>query len=643
MSGIFGIVRFDDREVDRRAMDRMAKSMAHRGPDGVRIDVAGNVGVGACLSFLRASDINDLQPIYDSGGDITLVADSRLDERNRLGELVGVPHDAQETTPDSDLILANYKKSGESVINELIGDFTFCLWDGKRRKLILARDHMGQRQLFYHANSNFIAFATEIKALWAVADVPRELDRDAIGRRLLGDFAAEDNLFKGVETLPGGAILVLDREGKAQLRRYWIPRAAAKHIGQDERYYIAAYREVLEEAVACRLRDLKQPPGLLFSGGFDSGGIAALAELPLAGRHKLIAATSVMPAHYNGTIRHARRWAQLCATKMPWLQVLHVTREGIDALTDFDVEVGSSQLPRSSYSFVNDALLKELSRSGVRLAMDGHGGDYTLNPRGIGALARTLKKGNFKRFYREFRAYRRVNHRTVYSVLRYQLAPYFVPPVIEKAWQALTKKSMIRPINHDLAVDLEARGLLRTGGYLEGSSIDTSMSAQIADMLHKVAMHGSETSSWARQGLTLTRPFHDKRVVELALAIPESLYIRNGYNRYLARCALKFALPAEFQSRSPMNDDEIPDFQRMVSSLKPVLLHDISRMEQSEAMSRTFNFAAIRELLGRRGPDDHESGWEQDTHLAMTGYMFARYTEWFDRENSTPSGSDEKF
>jgi asparagine synthase (glutamine-hydrolysing) len=140
-------------------------------------------------------------------------------------------------------------------------------------------------------------------------------------------------------------------------------------------------------------------------------------------------------------------------------------------------------------------------------------------------------------------------------------------------------------------------------------------------------------ASAAQHGLELTRPFHDKRVVELALAIPQDLYVKNGRNRYLACAALKDIYPREFQNRWRKNDDEIPDFQRMVKSIEPQLLAEVARMEESENLSRYIDFPKIRALLAVRGPDDHNSGWEEEAQLALSGFLVARYVEWFRRQN----------
>jgi asparagine synthase (glutamine-hydrolysing) len=137
----------------------------------------------------------------------------------------------------------------------------------------------------------------------------------------------------------------------------------------------------------------------------------------------------------------------------------------------------------------------------------------------------------------------------------------------------------------------------------------------------------------ATHGLDLTRPFHDKRVVELGLAIPEQLFVRGGRNRYLALAALGGLYPPEFRDRGRLDDDVVPDFQRVVKSVEPGMLTDIARMEKSARLDKLADFGQIRTWLAARGVDDHNSGWEQETQLALHRFLIARYVEWFQRHN----------
>src|SRR6185437_9548229 len=170
-----------------------------------------------------------------------------------------------------------------------VGDFVFVVWDAEARTLTVARDHMGQRHLFYHEGEGFFAFATEMKGLWA---------------------------------LPGGSVGVLDAGGRFAWRRYWEPHADPAHEGRDEAYYIRTYREVLAEAVACRLRRAVYPGGLFMGGGFDTSAICALAG-PVVGPQgrKFIAAASVMPEENRNQTHTLRDWVEICRRDMPHLEV----------------------------------------------------------------------------------------------------------------------------------------------------------------------------------------------------------------------------------------------------------------------------------------------------------------------------------
>jgi asparagine synthase (glutamine-hydrolysing) len=284
-------------------------------------------------------------------------------------------------------------------------------------------------------------------------------------------------------------------------------------------------------------------------------------------------------------------------------------------------------------------LLATLAKAGARLIMDGHGGDYTLHPRGQAALARFLATFQLRRFFTELRGHRQMTGASLWRTLRRDVAWPLLPPAVRAWWKRLRHGAMPawgdQPIAPAFAERLIAQRAVDVTKLRIAATPETDMRGQLLDVLRRV-MSGAApgmAAEAARHGLELTRPFHDKRVVELALAVPQDLYVKNGRNRYLACAALQDVYPREFQTRWRMNDDEIPDFQRMAKSIEPELLAEIARIEQSEKLSGYIDFPKIRRLLAARGPDDHNSGWEQETQLALFGFTVARYLEWFRRDN----------
>jgi len=390
MSAVFGILRFDGALVSSRDLERMSNTPAHRRPNGRKLVVNGPVGLGHCLMQVNREDQFEVQPLRDGNADLMVVADLRLDNREELAAALGIDATMLRELPDSALVLRAYKAWADNCAERLLGDFAFAIWDGSARKLVLARDHMGQRYVHYHRGEDFFVFATDIKALWSCPNVPRVLADAQIGRVLLRDFSQREGetLFDGIYGLTGATVMTVGLDGKIERRRYWEPRSDPAHEGRDEAYYVAAYRRVLGEAVACRVRRALRPPGMLFSGGYDSAAIAGLADPVVAksGR-KLVAAASAMPADYRGNIRHARAWVDICARDMPQLDIHYVTREGTNLLTGLDEAFVENDLPAGAYHFVDHQLLSTLAGAGAQVIMDGHGGDYTLNPRGQAALA----------------------------------------------------------------------------------------------------------------------------------------------------------------------------------------------------------------------------------------------------------------
>jgi len=636
MSAIFGLVRRDGAMVAGRDLDRLADALRYRALDGLTREPLGIAAFGHALAHVTHEDAFEVQPLHDAGRDLWLVADARIDNRADLAEALGIAAPALARMPDSALILAAWHRWSEDCPQHLLGDFAFAIWDADARRLFLARDPMGQRDLFYYIVEGFVAFATDGTAIRALPDVPREISDATIAKMLMHEMSApEDAVVAGQITgLPGGGTLTIDRAAPPVLRRYWSPHADPQHVGRDEAYYVAAYRRVLGEAVACRLRRLARPAGLKLSGGYDSAAIAGLAGAPLGQGGTLVAASSVMPADYRGDIRHARRWVELCARDMPWLDVHWVTREGIDALTGLEERFATLQSSGGSYGFVNEALWAALAVGGARLAMDGHGGDYTLNPRGQAALARHLKTGRIGRFAREFRAHRRATGAGLWDTLRNAVIKHAAPHLLRSYRRARRHPPwQDQPVRREFARRMIAEGAVDPAKLRVAPRDQTAMRARLTDVVERIGHNTGASAMPARHGLTLTRPFHDRRVVELALAIPEDLYLRDGRSRYLACRALADIYPPEFQTRWRLNDDEIPDFQRMVSGIKPRLLDDIARMERSERLSAMIDFPKIRALLDARAPDDHNSGWEQETQLALSGYMAARFLEWFRRDN----------
>ncbi|MES2056450.1 MAG: asparagine synthase-related protein [Pseudomonadota bacterium] len=642
MSAIFGVVRTDGALVSEREIGRMANTLAHRGPDGRHIAVHDGVGMGHCLMRVTQEDWHEAQPIRDGG--ITLVADIRLDNREALASALGIDDTALRDMPDSVILLAAYRHWGGECASHLLGDFTFAIWDSATRALTVARDHMGQRGLFYHHGDGFFAFASEAKALWAVEGVPRRLSEKAIGYRLLFpvDITPGATLYDRIAILPGGCLLVLTGDGSCEMRTYWEPQPAPEHIGRDETYYIEAYRRVLGEAVACRLRRLTRPPALLFSGGFDSGGIAALAApVVVAQGRQLIALCSALAEDAPPPVRDSRAAAE-AFRRYPHIDLRYFVRGDETPFSDIEATFAATE-DSAGTAYVRRGLYRMASSAGARLVLDGTGGDVTLNVRAGAMLGRFLLRGRVITFAREVRARRRVTGRSLRHVIREDVLPALIPLWLSAAIRSYRRRGVpmwrTRAINAAFAQRLFDDGTINPKRLIVPAPAYHRWQARWLDFLRKMAWgEPLETILAASEGLTYSRPYQDRRVVELSLAIPEALQFRCGNERYLARQALADVLPERLLRSGPGNVSEGPDMYRALRDSVPAALAAVQTLDQDSRLSRYIDFAKVMESIAPLNaavdrPEEISRLNLRALHRASRTIALARFIAWFDDSN----------
>ena len=181
MSGIGGIWNLDGRPVDDRLLARLSATLAHRGPDGEGRWIDGPVGLICQALKVTPESLHETQPVVRPSGTV-VVFDGRLDDRNDLRALVDDHANATISVTDAELVAAAYDAFGESFLKHLNGDFALALFDGRRRTLILARDAIGLRPLYYHRTGETILFASEIKFILAHPETRTQPNGELLAR-----------------------------------------------------------------------------------------------------------------------------------------------------------------------------------------------------------------------------------------------------------------------------------------------------------------------------------------------------------------------------------------------------------------------------------------------------------------------------
>ena len=229
---------------DEAPVRRMARALAHRGPDAEGFFVDGPAALGhRRLSILDIA--GGVQPMVREG--VALVFNGQAYEHDEVRERLRSRGHAFSTRSDTEVVLRAYLEWGERFVEELHGMFALALWDAPRRKLLLARDRLGKKPLYYalaqgaswtgapEGAATRAVFGSELKAFAAHGDVPRELDHEALAQYLAVEYVpAPRSIHRHVFKLPAGHVAVLDGRG-FHLRRYWeLPAPAASRISAEE-------------------------------------------------------------------------------------------------------------------------------------------------------------------------------------------------------------------------------------------------------------------------------------------------------------------------------------------------------------------------------------------------------------------------
>jgi asparagine synthase (glutamine-hydrolysing) len=366
MCGIAGIVTSAAGErIEAAAIHRMCEAIVHRGPDDEGIFVKDGTGFG-----MRRLSIIDLagghQPVFNEDGTVWIVFNGEIYNFHELRtELLGRGH-RFSTHSDTEVIVHLYEELGSDCVRRLRGMFAFALYDERRRKVLIARDRLGQKPLHYSFDGTRLLFASEIKAIHAVAPELREIDRAAIRQYLqFGYIPDPATAFVNISKLPPAHLLELEA-GKLSVRRYWDVPEYGTHVPAAEEECLEELERRLAEAVKMRLiADV--PLGAFLSGGSDSSTIVALMSR-FSSKSVKTFSIGFKQKDFDET-SYARIVAQRFATEH------HELILEPDVVSSVDTISHSLEEPFADASALPTYFVSCLARQHVTVALSGDAGD----------------------------------------------------------------------------------------------------------------------------------------------------------------------------------------------------------------------------------------------------------------------------
>jgi asparagine synthase (glutamine-hydrolysing) len=556
MCGIAGVVDMEGVGADDQALVlRMRDTMVHRGPDDAGIFVDSHAVLGH-----RRLSIVDLaggaQPLSNEDRSIWIVYNGEIYNHAELrGQLEPLGHQYR-TRSDTETIVHAYETWGEDCVTRFRGMFAFALWDARQQRLLLARDRLGVKPLYWTIVGTRLYFGSEIKAILASGAVRPGLREAALPELLsMRSLAGDETLFAGIRTLMPGHLLSF-AGGRATLRRYWtIPRPLVRPRPRSAAEDVRQFRGLLEESVRLRLMS-DVPLGVFLSGGLDSSAIAALMA-PMMGRPLDTFSVAFADRAYN-ELAYSREVARSLGARAH--EVVMDDRDFFSALPRL---VWHEDEPIAHPSSVSLHVVSTLASRQVKVVLTGEGSDELLA--GYGRYPRALMNWRagaaYSRIPSPIRALvaggvRRLPGKAGLYARRSFLAVEQAPELhFFDNFAAINLQQLRQLLSPRLAADVRsstvyAGVLSRFNEPDRGTALDRVLYTDLGTYLVELLMKQDQMSMSA--SIESRVPFLDHHLVEFAATLPNDRKLSGFNTKRILRDAVADVVPASVLNRSKM-------------------------------------------------------------------------------------------
>lgn len=544
----------------------MTNALVFRGPDAQEIWIGQEVGFGHAMFRTTDESMRERQPC-SLDDQVWITADVRVDGRAELVRaLQAAGRSELKTATDPELVLHAYHVWGESLVDHLLGDFAFAIWDGPKRRLLCARDQLGVKPFFYAQLRTQLVVSNTLSCIRDHGSVPDDLNDAAIGDFLLFGFNGDPKTttYAAIQRLPGGHMLTWSPGREPCLRRYWTLPIYDELRLPHPIDYVERFRSLLRTATADRLRTDRV--GVLMSGGIDSTLIAATAHGLLAERgapFEVRAHTLVYDSLFKDEERH---YSGLVARRLN-IPIEYLVADNYPLLDGDDGP--RVRYPEPLEGQMQPLLVDTFNRqvaTGSRVALTGFDGDAVLTASWSAHLATLSRKGQFGRVAADAFRYARAkqdllgafSHRLRWprrSISTLSNHPTWLNPAFERQLQLQDRRAKV------FARPTVGRGA-REGAYYA--------------MLYPAWLPLLEGSDAGVTGVSVERrhPLLDLRVNEFLLSLPAIPWC---VDKHILRAAAQNVLPKPVLRRpkTPLADDPIPSLlsDYKARSIDPFAFH----------------------------------------------------------------------
>ena len=568
----------------------------------------GQVALGGLLTHVLPEDPLDQQPIWNQDHTACLVADVRLDNRTDLARDLALKH--PEELADSAILFAAWNRWGEACLDHIIGGFAFAVWLPKQQTIFAARDHVGEKGLFYHQAKDFVAIASMPKGLLALPGVYQGFDEQRLVDCLILTHPNwSSSYYKGISRLPLGHFLRITPES-VECKPYWHPCDAKPVRYMRDEEYAEALLDIFDKATEARLRSSKGISAQL-SAGMDSSSVVATAARLLAPQDRRLSAyTSVPRREFHGKglpgrLIYEAPGAADVAALYPNVDHILIDSAGYDLVEDLKAWTDAMDDP--AQNCVNllwmSAIMNDARNRGAGVMLHGLSGNATISADGWEAMTTWFRTGHW------LKAFEFANNLRNRGELSFKASFVLATNGLLPRWL----KKQIKPGAKFLNLDYSAVNPAIVGEYdlvekafqkHHGDLPD--IRTQRAQFFERFDPAPLNAAIAARYGLENRDPMGDKRIFEFCFSIPIEQYAAGAQSRSLVRRAMKDRLPASTLARN-IRGQQGADWYLTVAEALPALQREIPLIAESP-IARHFIDIPRLDRLAHTWPDSgHET------------------------------------
>jgi len=629
LSGISGIFYRDGRPVQQSDIQDMTSAISHRGPDGQGIWLNGPVGFGHSLLRTTPESIYEVQPAKNFRDDLYITADARIDNRDELISKLNIVNRQTSNISDSELILAAYDKWGENCARNLIGDFSFAIWDKRNQQLYCAIDHLRLKPFCYYNSRDSFIFSSQVSGLLPGNLAPKKINEIRLGSYFIDDIAAYDNAasyYQDIFYLPPASYLITDKNSFT-IKEYWSPEEVKDIHRNSDSSYQEEFLSILGEAVKCRLRS-ENDTAISLSGGIDSSTVAAISKSLLENTNQ----KQISISELSGNEESCREssYIRTAISSLSQFPILIKPDSMQSILSDMVALKSRFDSPRC-YEYPDLlSLYKTAKLSKCKVMLTGVEAD-TLLSLSLGQIAHLMKNLHFKTAIKETFLFAKntsdFSSSTLILLIRAMRAAYFpdnLRPVFHRLRNHFDYKKMLTScmINPAFANRIDLPNLLASAQEKNGYGIGQSPNEMRIRVYKKAFMSQMplflDLMSSACS-IELRHPYQDKRLIEYCLGLPADQKQRDGWEKYILRKVTKDKVPDAIRWRKGGGEHVGWEYNVAYARLiYPELMTFIE--DKNNQIFEYFDFKAIQTLLKKYNSDPGgQSGNEYDDIVHLYG------------------------